>query len=188
MLGYSVSAYQSTEAFSMVTKMFLRIAPFLSTVRTWIFLSSSPGFFLSVFAIFVGFYDKSLFPGFLERESRILVVEKGTERGLLSVANKFSPYTVTAQRRSRFLQFLEWSLHFQWTAPKMLVQLVVTKMFLRIAPFLSTVRTWIFLSSSPGFLLFVFAIFLGFYENSLFPGFLERQSRILVVDKEREGC
>ncbi|KAF9663697.1 hypothetical protein SADUNF_Sadunf17G0079000 [Salix dunnii] len=87
------------EAFSMVTKMFLRIAPFLSTVRTWIFLSSSPGFFLSVFAIFVGFYDKSLFPGFLERESRILVVEKGTERGLLSVANKFSPYTVTAQRR-----------------------------------------------------------------------------------------
>ncbi|KAF9663691.1 hypothetical protein SADUNF_Sadunf17G0078400 [Salix dunnii] len=69
------------EAFSMVTKMFLRIAPFLSTVRTWIFLSSSPGFFLSVFAIFVGFYDKSLFPGFLERESRILVVEKGTERG-----------------------------------------------------------------------------------------------------------
>ncbi|KAF9663677.1 hypothetical protein SADUNF_Sadunf17G0076900 [Salix dunnii] len=84
------------EAFSMVTKMFLRIAPFLSTVRTWIFLSSSPGFFLSVFANFVGFYDKSLFPGFLERESRILVVEKGTERDSLSFAIKFSSYTIPA--------------------------------------------------------------------------------------------
>ena len=70
----------------LITEMFLSIAPFHSTVRTRIFLSSSPGFFLSVFAIFVGLYDKSLFPGFLERESRVLVVEKEIERGFICLS------------------------------------------------------------------------------------------------------
>jgi hypothetical protein len=40
-----------------ITKMFLRLAPFLSTVKTGIFLSSSSsysGFFSSLLAIFPG--------------------------------------------------------------------------------------------------------------------------------------
>ncbi|KAF9663695.1 hypothetical protein SADUNF_Sadunf17G0078800 [Salix dunnii] len=101
------------EAFSMVTKM-LRIAPFLSTVRTGIFLSSSPGFFLSVFANFVGFYDKSLFPGFLERESRILVVEKGTERGLLVQLTATAIYLLAANYYALLLLIVANINHLLW--------------------------------------------------------------------------
>ena len=39
----------------LITKMFLRIAPFLNTVKTEMFLSSSsPGFFYLLLAIFLG--------------------------------------------------------------------------------------------------------------------------------------